>query len=128
MSFLIIIFSKYLVQLYKQYSKQFFNVIPQGVRKSVLQSDIWASCSVACTSPNIISTSLKNFLTSRIDYTVLFFCNLNSSKNFTCPSGKSRTIFTSPGLLDTTFLACCTFIHSYLGTGPSIFMPIPLYG
>ena len=70
MSFLIIIFSKYLVQLYKQYSKQFFNVIPQGVRKSVLQSDIWASCSVACTSPNVISTSLKNFLTSRIDYTV----------------------------------------------------------
>ena len=39
-----------------------------------------------------------------------FFCNLNSSKNFTCPSGKLITEFTSPiakstspGLSDTTF-------------------------
>ena len=39
-----------------------------------------------------------------------FFCNLNSSKNFTCPLGKLRKKFTSPiakstnpGLSDTTF-------------------------
>ena len=41
-----------------------------------------------------------------------FCCNLNSSKNFTCTSGKLRTEFTSPmakytspGLSDTTFFA-----------------------
>ena len=43
-----------------------------------------------------------------------FLCNLNSSKNFTYPSGKLRTEFsspivksTSPKLSDTTFFACC---------------------
>ena len=43
-----------------------------------------------------------------------FFCNLNSSKNFICPSGKLRAKFTSPiakstcpGLSDTTFFARC---------------------
>ena len=42
-----------------------------------------------------------------------FFCNLNPSKNFTCPSAQLRTKFTSPiakstspGLSDTTFFAC----------------------
>ena len=41
-----------------------------------------------------------------------FFCNLNSSKKFTCPLGKLITEFTSPiakstspGLSDTTFFA-----------------------
>ena len=44
-----------------------------------------------------------------------FFCNMNSSKNFTCPSGKLRTEFTSPTakstsprLSDTTFFAHCS--------------------
>ena len=43
-----------------------------------------------------------------------FFCILNSSKNFTCLSGKLITEFTSPiakstspGLSDTTFFARC---------------------
>ena len=43
-----------------------------------------------------------------------FFCNLSSPKDFTCPSGKLRTEFsslivkcTSPGLSDTTFFAPC---------------------
>ena len=43
-----------------------------------------------------------------------FFCNLNSSKNFTCLSGKLITEFaspiakfTSPGLSDITFFARC---------------------
>ena len=64
-------------------------------------------------SPNIISTSPKNVLMSRL--ISQFLCNLDSSKNFTCPSGKLITEFTSPiakptsrGLLDTTFFACCT--------------------
>ena len=62
------------------------------------------------TSPNIISTSPKNVLMSRL--ISQFFCNLNSSKNFTCPSGKLIAEFTSliakstsPGLADTTFFA-----------------------
>ena len=43
-----------------------------------------------------------------------FFCSLSSPKDFTCPSGKLRTEFsslivkcTSPGLSDTTFFAPC---------------------
>ena len=43
-----------------------------------------------------------------------FFCNLNSSKKFTCPSGKLITEFTSqiaksasPGISDSTFFARC---------------------
>ena len=49
-------------------------------------------------SQDVISTSPKNFLTGRINFT-LFFCynkNSNSSKNITCPSGKLKTEFTSP--------------------------------
>ena len=52
-------------------------------------------------SPNIISTSPKKVLMSRL--ISKFFGNLNSSKNFTCPIAKS----TNPGLSDTTFFARC---------------------
>ena len=62
--------------------------------------------------PNIISTSCKNFLMSRL--ISQFFCNLNSSRNFTCLSGKLITEFTSPiakstspRLMNTTFFAHC---------------------
>ena len=64
------------------------------------------------TSQNIISTSPKNVLMSR--WITQFFCNLNSSKNFACLSGKLITEFTSPiakstspGLSDSTFFARC---------------------
>ena len=70
---------------------------------------------LAFTSPDIISTSPKNFLTGRIDFTVLLLFEL-TSKNVTCPSGKLKTEFTipmakstSPRLSDTTFFACCDF-------------------
>ena len=50
-----------------------------------------------------------------------FFYKLNSSKKVTCPSGKLSTEFTSaiakstsPGLLDTTFFACCKKIVWFL--------------
>ena len=63
---------------------------------------------LAFTSPDVISTSPKSFLISRIN-----FCYSNSSKKITCPSGKLKTEFTcpiaestSPGLSDTTFFAC----------------------
>ena len=61
---------------------------------------------------DVISTSPKNILTSRINVTV--FCYSNSSKNITCPLGKLKTEFTtcspiakltSSGLSDTTFFA-----------------------
>ena len=45
------------------------------------------------------------------ELTSQFFCKFNSSRYFTCPSGKLRTEFTSPtspGLSDTTFFARCT--------------------
>ena len=55
-----------------------------------------------------------------------FFCKLNSSKYFTCPSGKLRTEFTSliakstsPGLSDTTFSAHC--VKNFHSTGCYIF-------
>ena len=64
------------------------------------------------TSPNIISTSPKNVLMRRL--ISQFLCDLDSSKNSTCPSGKLITEFTSPiakptstGLSDTTFFARC---------------------
>ena len=52
------------------------------------------SFSLTFTSPNIISTSPQNVLMSRL--ISQFFCNLNSSKKLTCPSGKLITEFTSP--------------------------------
>ena len=66
---------------------------------------------LAFTSPDVISTSPKSFLTSRIDFTVLI-CYSNSSKDITCLLGKLKTEFTgliakstSPRLLDTPFFA-----------------------
>ena len=66
-----------------------------------------AKLNLTFTSPNIISTNPKNIFMSRL--MSQFFCNLNCSKNFTCPSGRLRTEFTSrvakstsPRLLDTT--------------------------
>ena len=74
------------------------------------------------TSPNIISASPKNVLMSRL--ISHFFCNLYSSKNFTCPLGKLITEFTSPiaksispGLSDTTLFARCARIDA--GQTPS---------
>ena len=66
--------------------------------------------SINFTSPYVISTSPKNFLTSRIDFTVLLLFKF--LKNITCLLGKLKTEFTSPivkstspGLSDTTFFA-----------------------
>ena len=67
----------------------------------------------AFTSPDVISTSPKSFLTSRIDFTVFLFI-LIPQKNIPCSSGKLKTEFTSPiakstssRLSDTTFFALC---------------------
>ena len=57
------------------------------------------------TSPDIISTSPKSFLTSRIDFTVLLLLKLlkkyQLKTEFTGPIAKSI----SPGLANITFLA-----------------------
>ena len=86
-------------------------VCKQGAKKVIFTAWHSGKLKLAFTSPNIISTSPKSVLMRRL--ISQFFCNLNSSKNFTCPSGKSRTAFTSPiakstspGLSDTTFFAC----------------------
>ena len=83
----------------------------QGAKKVIFTACHSGKLKLTFTSPNIISTSPKNVLMSRL--ISQFFCNLNSSKNFTCPSGKLKTEFTSPiakstspRLSDTTFFAC----------------------
>ena len=98
----------------------------KGAKKVIFTACYFGKLKLTFTSPNIISTSPKNvFMSTLISQ---FFCNLNSSKNFICPSGKLITEFTSliakftsPGLSDTTFFACCgesvslfPFLHTHL--------------
>ena len=73
---------------------------------------------VAFTSPDVISTSPKNFLKGRIDFTVLQLFEF--LKDITCLSGKLKTEFTSPiakspspGLSDMTFFACCITLPTW---------------
>ena len=80
----------------------------QGAKKIIFKTCHLDKLNLEFTSPDVISTSPKSFLISRIN-----FCYSNSSKKITCPSGKLKTEFTcpiaestSPGLSDTTFFAC----------------------
>ena len=66
----------------------------QGAKKVVFIACHSGKLKLTFTIPNIISTSPKNVLMSRL--ISQFFCNLNSSNNFTCTSGKLITEFTSP--------------------------------
>ena len=82
----------------------------QGAKKIIFTACHSGKLKLAFTSPDVIWTSPKSFLTSRIDFTVLPLFEL--LKNNTCPSGKLKTEFTtpiakstSPGLSDTTFFA-----------------------
>ena len=82
----------------------------QGVKKVIFTACHSGKLKLTFTSPNIISTSPKNVLMSRL--ISQFSCILNSSKNFTCPSGKLIIEFTSPiakssspGLSDTALFA-----------------------
>ena len=84
----------------------------QGAKKVIFTACHSGKLKLTFTSPNIISTSPKNVLMSRLIWQ--YFCNLNSSKNFTCPLGNLITELTrpiakstSPRLLDTTFFARC---------------------
>ena len=96
---------------HKKRQERLFQV-SQGARKVIFTACHSGKLKLTFTSPNIISTSPKNVLMSRL--ISKFFCNLNSSKNFICPSGKLITEFTSPiaksaspGLSDSTFFARC---------------------
>ena len=87
----------------------------QGAKKIIFTACYSGKLKLIFTSPNIISTSPKNVLMSRL--ISKFFSNLNSSKNFTCPSAESITEFTTPiakstgpGLSDTTFFAHWCFV------------------
>ena len=65
-------------------------------RKSFLQL-AQGKLKLAFTSPDVISTSPKSFLLSRIKLLIShFFCYSNCSKNITCPSVKLKTEFTCP--------------------------------
>ena len=93
----------------------------QGAKKIIFTACHPGKLKLAFTSPDVISTSLKSFLTSRIYFTVLLLLEF-LKKNITCPSGKLRTEFTSPiakstspGLLDTTFFARCGECHEDTG-------------
>ena len=91
--------------------------VPSNIwrKRRVQKKVIFTAChsgklKLTFTSPNIISTSPKNVLMSRL--ISQFLCNLNSLRNFTCPSGKLITELTSPiakstspELSDTTFFA-----------------------
>ena len=99
-----------------QTCKQFkcYNML-QGAKKVIFTACHLGKLKLTFTSTDVISTSPKNVLMSRL--ISHFFCNLYSSKNFTCPLGKLITEFpspiaksSSPGLSDTTFFACCARI------------------
>ena len=86
--------------------------LDQGAKKIIFTACHSGKLKLAFTSPDVISTSPKNFLTSRIDLTVLLLFEF--LKKITYPSGKLKTELTSPiakstspGLSDSTFFARC---------------------
>ena len=85
----------------------------QGAKKIIFTACHWGKLKLAFTSPDVISISPKNFLTSRIDFTVLL--SFKFLKKHHLPSGKLKTEFTSPiakstspKLLNTTSFSRCS--------------------
>ena len=87
----------------------------QGAKKVIFTACHSGKLKLTFTSPNVISTSPKNVLISRL--ISQFFCNLNSSKNFTYPSG--MLILAPGGLSDTTVLCAQGIAMSASGPLPS---------
>ena len=80
----------------------------QGAKKVTFTACHSGKLKLTFTSPNIVSTSPKNVLMSRL--ISQFLCNLDSSQlitEFTSPIAKP----TRPGLSDTTFFARCLSDH-----------------
>ena len=67
----------------------------QGAKKVIFKACHSGKLKLAYTSPNVISTSPPTVLMSRIDFTVLLTLIWIPQKNFTCPSGKLSSKFTS---------------------------------
>ena len=85
--------------------------LQQGAKKVGFMAYHSGKLLLVCTSQKSLLSSPKNLWWEAL-ITVIFFCNLNFPKNFTCPLGKLRTgftgsiaKFTSPGLSDTTLFA-----------------------
>ena len=84
-----------------------------GTKKIIFTACHSGKLKLAFTSPDVISTNPKNFLTFCLAELISqFFCYSNSSKTITCLSGKLKTEFTHPiakstrhGLSDTIFVA-----------------------
>jgi len=66
----------------------------QGARKIIFTVCHSGKLKLAFTCPDVISTSPKSFVMSRIDFTVLPLFKF--LKNITCLLGKLKTEFTSP--------------------------------
>ena len=88
----------------------------QGAKKLHFTACHSGKQQLACTSPQVISTSPKPFLISRIDYNPsVNYLNFPPPKS-TCPWGTLKKITsliaksTSPGLTDTTFFARCVIV------------------
>ena len=88
--------------------------INQGVKKVIFKACHSGKLKLEYTSPNVISTSPKNILISRIAFTVLLqfeflkklhlpIRQVKNKISFASPIAKS----TSPGLSDSTFFAFC---------------------
>ena len=82
----------------------------QGAKKIIFTACHSGKLKLAFTSPDIISTSPKNVLTSRIDFIVLLLFEFLKKHHLPITQVKNRITrpiakSTSPGLLDTTFFA-----------------------
>ena len=84
----------------------------QGAKKIIFIARHLGKLKLTFTNPDVISTSPKSFLRSRINLPLLLLFEF--LKNITCLSGKLKTEFTSPkakssspALSDTTFFARC---------------------
>ena len=75
-------------------------VLNQGAKKILFTAWHSGKLKLAFTSPDVISTSYKSFLTSSIDLTVLQLFEF-LKKKITFPSGKLKTEFTSPSAKST---------------------------
>ena len=107
-----------LLLIVKKYYFYWCNFVVQGGKKIIFTAYYFGKLKLTFTSPDVISTSPKNFLTSRIDFTVLLFEFL---KKRHMPVGQvltfKKTEFTSliansssRRLLETTFFARCCFL------------------
>ena len=86
----------------------------QGAKKIIFTACHLGKLKLAFTSPDFISTSPKNVLTSRIDFTVLLLFEFFKTHHLPVGQVKNRTHQASliaksisPGLSGTTFVARC---------------------